>query len=78
MVSGGCDPAPEAWLLAGAGRRVGGGPADGLYLAGHLKGLPLVHDEDGLEPLGEPGVSLDGVGVGSTLQELDLQEQGDC
>jgi hypothetical protein len=71
------DPTSKAGLLAGAGgsgRRIGGRTVkDGLDEAGHLEGLPLVHDEDGFEPLGESGVALDGVGVRRTLQKLDLQ-----
>jgi hypothetical protein len=72
------DPTSKAGLLAGAGgggrRRIGGRTVqDGLDEAGHLEGLPLVHDEDGFEPLGESGVALDGVGVRRTLQKLDLK-----
>jgi hypothetical protein len=75
VVGGGCDPAPESGLLAGAaGRRRGVSRTvgDRLDLAGQLEGLPLVHDKDGLEPLGESGIPLDGVGVGGPLQQLDL------
>jgi hypothetical protein len=73
------DPTSKAGLLAGAGgcgrrRRIGGRTVqDGLDEAGHLEGLPLVHDEDGFEPLGESGVALDRVGVRCTLQKLDLK-----
>ena len=48
-----------------------------LHLTGELEGLEFVHDEDRLEPLGEAGIPLDGVGVGSSLQQLDLKEQND-
>jgi hypothetical protein len=79
MICRWCDPTSKAGLLAGAGgggrrRRIGGRTVqDGLDEAGHLEGLPLVHNEDGFEPLGEPGVALDSVGVRRTLQKLDLK-----
>ena len=65
------DPPPEAGLFGGAAG--GGGGVEGLNLAGELERFPLVHDEDGLEPLGEAGVTVDRVGVGGPLQQLYLK-----
>ena len=70
------DPPSETGLFAaGPAAAVGGaGEIERFDLAAQLEGLELVHDEDGLEPLGEPRVPVDAVGVRSPLQQLYLNK----
>ena len=65
MIDNRGDPSPKSGLFAAVGA---GTVMSGFYLYRQFVRLIFVHYEHGLEPLGKPGVPLDGVGIGSSLQ----------